>query len=286
MIKNRCYMRTGLVPVFYCAAFIMPSLSYAADPVSVNEANRKIMYGTAAVRPTPDAFDLASRGMCYVATDTGTVTEWTGTAWITTATCPGSSTGSGGTQYTEGDTDASITGTAMMMEGAGNALVPAQGTAADGQLVNLGSNNDVVVTVAESSATLGDVDVDDAVGNIVVTIDTGAIAATRCSLKFLNEDEAANATIDEWYIFLNPASVTSLTNVTAYTEADFASPSGNLLMVRTGAPSGEADVTPDTTLDETDVLMMVLDVSGIDNVVIEAGASADNADVTYWYTCN
>lgn len=49
----------------------------------------------------------------------------------------------GGTQYTEGDTDASITGTAMMMEGAGNALVAAQGTAADGLLVNLGSNNDV-----------------------------------------------------------------------------------------------------------------------------------------------
>jgi len=52
----------------------------------------------------------------------------------------------GGTQYTEGDTDASITGTAMMMEGAANALVAAPGTAADGLLVNLGSNNDVTVT--------------------------------------------------------------------------------------------------------------------------------------------
>lgn len=52
----------------------------------------------------------------------------------------------GGTQYTEADTDASITGTAMMMEGAGNALVPAQGTTTDGLLVNLGSNNDVTVT--------------------------------------------------------------------------------------------------------------------------------------------
>lgn len=52
----------------------------------------------------------------------------------------------GGTQYTEGDTDATITGTAMMMEGAGNALVAAPGTAADGLLVNLGSNNDVTVT--------------------------------------------------------------------------------------------------------------------------------------------
>ena len=51
-----------------------------------------------------------------------------------------------GTQYTEGDTDASITGTAMMMEGAGNALVAAPGTAADGLLVNLGTNNDVTNT--------------------------------------------------------------------------------------------------------------------------------------------
>lgn len=52
----------------------------------------------------------------------------------------------GGTQYTEGDVDASITGTAAMMEGAGNTLLPLQGTVADGLLVNLGSNNDVTVT--------------------------------------------------------------------------------------------------------------------------------------------
>lgn len=52
----------------------------------------------------------------------------------------------GGTQYTEGDTDASIIGTAMLMEGATNTLLPVQGTVADGLLVNLGSNNDVTVT--------------------------------------------------------------------------------------------------------------------------------------------
>lgn len=38
----------------------------------------------------------------------------------------------GGTQYTEGDTDASITGTALMFEGAGNALVAATGDATNG----------------------------------------------------------------------------------------------------------------------------------------------------------
>jgi hypothetical protein len=52
----------------------------------------------------------------------------------------------GGTQYTQGDTDASITGTAMLMEGAADTLLPVQGTVADGLLVNLGSNNDVTVT--------------------------------------------------------------------------------------------------------------------------------------------
>ena len=52
----------------------------------------------------------------------------------------------GGTQYTEGDTDTTITGTAMLMEGASSTLLPIQGTVADGLLVNLGTNNDVTVT--------------------------------------------------------------------------------------------------------------------------------------------
>lgn len=62
--------------------------------------------------------------------------------------------GGGGTQYTEGDTDATMTGTVMLMEGAGDAVVPAQGTVADGLLVNLGSNNDVTTDIglAEDTA--------------------------------------------------------------------------------------------------------------------------------------
>ena len=51
-----------------------------------------------------------------------------------------------GTQYTQGDTDISITGTASMMEGADDTLLPIQGTVADGLLVNLGTNNDVTET--------------------------------------------------------------------------------------------------------------------------------------------
>ena len=62
--------------------------------------------------------------------------------------------GGGGIQYTEGDTDATITGTAILMEGASSTLLPVQGTVADGLLVNLGANNDISGTVtANLSAT-------------------------------------------------------------------------------------------------------------------------------------
>lgn len=53
---------------------------------------------------------------------------------------------SSGIQYTEGDVDTTITGTAAMMEVAANVLQPIQGTVVDGLLVNLGANNDVTVT--------------------------------------------------------------------------------------------------------------------------------------------
>lgn len=60
--------------------------------------------------------------------------------------------GGGGTEYTEGDTDATFTGGVVLMEGAANTAVPLQGTAADGLLVNLGANNDVVATNAGTFA--------------------------------------------------------------------------------------------------------------------------------------
>jgi hypothetical protein len=51
-----------------------------------------------------------------------------------------------GVQYTQGDVDATITGTAAMMEVAADTLQPVQGTLVDGLLVNLGANNDVTIT--------------------------------------------------------------------------------------------------------------------------------------------
>ena len=129
----------------------------------------------------------------------------------------------GGTQYTEGVTDATITGTAMMMEGDGNALIPAQGTAEDGMLVNLGSNNDITGTVTANAGTnlntsalalesggnlasaatlLGTIDAD--TGNISTKIDTlaGAVAGSEMQVDVLtvpadpfgaNADAAATA---------------------------------------------------------------------------------------------
>lgn len=52
----------------------------------------------------------------------------------------------GSTQYIEGDVDATIIGTASLMEVSGNELRPLQGSVTDGLLVDLGANNDVTVT--------------------------------------------------------------------------------------------------------------------------------------------
>lgn len=98
----------------------------------------------------------------------------------------------GGTQYTEGDTDATITGNVMMMEGAANAIVAAQGTAADGLLVNLGSNNDVTVTgtvtanlSATDNAVLDNIDTSTAAtsSGVGATADAAATAGSTGSLS-------------------------------------------------------------------------------------------------------
>src|SRR3990167_2664959 len=81
----------------------------------------------------------------------------------------------GGTQYTEGDTDTTITGIAAMMEVASNVVQPFQGTVADGLLVNLGTNNDVginagtnnIVPVSQSG-TWDEVGINDSGNNISV----------------------------------------------------------------------------------------------------------------------
>ena len=111
----------------------------------------------------------------------------------------------GGTEYTEGDTDTSIKGKAVLMEVAGNALAPLQGTVSDGLLVNLGSNNDVAVTssalptgaatAANQATIIGHVDgieallttIDADTSNISTKIDTiaGAVSGTEMQVDVL-----------------------------------------------------------------------------------------------------
>lgn len=88
----------------------------------------------------------------------------------------------GGTQYTEGATDATITGTAVLMEVAADTLQPVQGTVADGLLVNLGANNDVTVTgtvAVTQSGTWDEVGINDSGNSITVDYaTTGSGTAT------------------------------------------------------------------------------------------------------------
>lgn len=85
----------------------------------------------------------------------------------------------GGTQYTEADTDATITGTALMMEDAADTLVPAQGTVTDGLLVNLGANNDVTVTGTVTANQGGTWNINNISGT--VSLPTGAATAANQS---------------------------------------------------------------------------------------------------------
>lgn len=79
----------------------------------------------------------------------------------------------GGTQYTEGDTDASITGTALMFEGAANALVAAPGTAANGL--------DVDVTRVSGTVTVDGSGVTQPVSAASLPLPTGASTAANQS---------------------------------------------------------------------------------------------------------
>lgn len=108
----------------------------AADPVG--NAVILIRKDTPATITTTDVDNVAQRGTNY------------GAAYTQIVTSTGSFVDSfgGGTQYTEGDTDASITGTALMLEGAANALSAAIGGAgavsAAVQRVTLASDDPLV----------------------------------------------------------------------------------------------------------------------------------------------
>lgn len=130
----------------------------------------------------------------------------------------------GGTQYTEGDTDATITGTAMLMEGAANALVVAQGTAADGLLVNLGTNNDVTVTgTVTANAGTGPFPVSDNSGSLTVDAPMGTPVnvqvgdgSNTATIRNLAANDALNVAIVDGA----GDQITSFGGGTQYTEGD------------------------------------------------------------------
>lgn len=102
--------------------------------------------------------------------------------------------GGSATEYTEGASDASITGLAALMEVAGDVLRPLQGSVADGLLVNLGSNNDVTVTgtvTANLSATDNAV-LDDIADGIAVTGTVTANAGTNLNTSALALESGGN----------------------------------------------------------------------------------------------
>ena len=153
------------------------------SPVDVNITGGSVTIGSEieikndAGNPVPvNATDLDIRDLTFAADKVdvsgSTVTETNSSAIKTAVETIDN------TVYTEGDTDATITGNASMMEAAGNTLVPIQGTVADGLLVNLGANNDITVTssalptgastAANQSTIIGHVD---GIESLLTTID-------------------------------------------------------------------------------------------------------------------
>ena len=157
----------------------------AANPVGT--APILVRADTPAGAVTTDGDNVAARGTNF------------GAAYVTLLDSSGNELAvGGGTQYTESDTDASITGTAFLMEGAANTLLPVQGTVADGLLVNLGANNDVAVTslpaLPAGTNNIGDVDVasiaagDNNIGNVDVVTLPALVAGAAAIGKLLPPD--------------------------------------------------------------------------------------------------
>lgn len=195
----------------------------AADPVG--KANILVRKDTPATITSTDGDNIAQRGTNY------------GAAYVQIVDSSGNYVNSfgGGTQYTEGDIDASITGTAMLMEVGSNTLQPVQGTVADGLLVNLGANNDVTVTgtvtanLAAGTNNIGDVDVLSVPAPLSTT--GGGTEATALRVTVANDstgvlsvdDNGSSLTVDNGGTFAvqeNGAALTSLQLIddTVYTD--------------------------------------------------------------------
>lgn len=194
----------------------------------------------------------------------------------------------GGTQYTQGDTDASITGTAMMMEGAADTLLPVQGTVADGLLVNLGGNNDVTVTgtvtanLAAGTNNIGDVDIlsiaagDNNIGNVDVASLPGDVEADidqiRDQIDLITPDiEEIRVDADAIRVAteLLDDSVATL-GTTTYTEATTKG-------ITIGAVRRDADTSLVNTTNE--IAPLIVDANGYLKVEIFDGGGTHTVDI-------
>lgn len=142
-------------------------------------------------------------------------------------------------QYTESDTDASITGIAAMMEGAANTLLPIQGTVADGLLVNLGSNNDVVISDGGNTITVDD-------GGTSLTVD-GTVELGATSLAALENISVTVTSIGEVEVTNDagnpiPVSATNLDIRDLTFAADKVDASGSTLGANSGTDIGDVTI--------------------------------------------
>lgn len=182
----------------------------------------------------------------------------------------------GGTQYTEGDVDATITGTATLMENS-NTLVPLQGSIADGLLVNLGANNDVTVTNTVSIQDGGNtITVDGTVNaaqsgtwnitNISGTVSLPTGAATETTLSTLNGKIPANLTVSSTRLLVDGSGVTQ--PVSGTITANLAAGNNNI---------GDVDIASiaagDNNIGNVDIVTMP-------NVVIGSGTVTTVSTVT------
>lgn len=192
--------------------------------------------------------------------------------------------GGGGVEYTEGDTDATITGSVAMMEVAGDAIQPIQGTVAGGLLVNLGSNNDVTVTGtvdlgATDNAVLDNIDAD--LTTIIGHVDgiEGSVDGIEALLTTIDAD-TSNLSVVGGGTEAAALRVTIANNSTGVVSVD---DNGGALTVD-GTVTANLSATDNAVLDTIDAVLDTINaklVTGTDigDVTINNGSGASAVNI-------
>jgi len=254
--------RLLLIPAL--CGFFIAQVQAAATDIGFSPWTKNVKWYRAAAEsdlssltPSADTGTVA----CAWAVAENTIHTYNGTSWTTGGPC---STGSGSSSTSP----AYVT----IVDSSGDSAVDAAANAV--KVLNYVSEN----PYTPAAVTVG------AAATEIISLDVGAVSASRLTCNIVNDDTANNRTINVISIYLSPTGTyTDATAEYSSTDgglSDWASPSGHLLMVRTGAPGAIADTTPDTSLDETDVLTFALDVAGFQTVGVKATASGAGGQVT------